>query len=166
MNIAFYTETGHDPKYDRSFPNCRTDVAWHLALDATNVDLNHVKGHTGKYDLGIIIVPKKKPRLALEGYKYIEQQCKRTAVMQEGPNWYWQDWDVDIQVGYHHLLGDVDVIFCHNSPDIMYYRGLVGSDSVYVLASLMIEDTIPHEVMVPPHERRNTIIGGNFTVYS
>ena len=152
MKLAFFSETGSNQKYTRDFPNQRTEVSWCLALDAPMCSLDVLpKEH---YDLGIVIIPKMNPNISLE---FIRKRCDKVAIMQEGPHWYFQDYDIDKQFHYYNLLMEADWVYCHNESDVRYYRGL-GCRDVRVMRSLMIPDGLI---------RRNqwgdaTIIGGNF----
>jgi hypothetical protein len=77
--------------------------------------------------------------------------------MQEGPHWYFQDYEIDKQFHYYNTLMDADWVYCHNESDVNYYLGL-GCKDVRVMRSLMI----PHN-LVPRNEWGDeTIIGGNF----
>lgn len=154
MEIAFFTEMGFRGKIPRTHENMRTEFAWMCALDADHYNINDVP--TQKYDLGIVIIPKKNPDFNIDNLK---GQCKQIAVMQEGPNWYWQDYDLSKQIWYFNTLMSADIIFVHNESDKKYYQGLTAHKDVRVMHSLMIEDSIgPLETV----ERSNVIIGGNF----
>ena len=152
MKIAFFSETGTNQKYPRDFPNARTEVAWCLALDAPMCALDVLpKEH---FDLGIIIIPKNNPNISLD---FIRKCCDKVAVMQEGPHWYFQDYDIGNQFHYYNCLMDADWVYCHNESDVKYYMGL-GCKDVRVMRSLMITDGL-----VPRSEWTDaTIIGGNF----
>jgi len=153
MNIAFFTEGGYNGKVDRLHPNMRTDLAWICALNADHWNLNHSPNK--QYDLGIVIIPKKNPEFDLNKLK---QYCNKIAVMQEGPNWYWQDYPLNQQIWYYNTIQEADFMFVHNESDKKYYTGLTGKKCI-VLPSLMIEDPISN---LPKVDRENIIIGGNF----
>ena len=152
MKVAFFSETGNNQKYPRDFPNARTEVAWCLALDAPMCSLNvSPREH---FDLGIVIIPKTNPNVSLD---FIRKSCDRVAVMQEGPHWYFQDYDVEKQFKYYNLLMDADLVYCHNESDVNYYLGL-GCKDVRVMRSLMITDDL-----IPRNEWGDaTMVGGNF----
>ena len=152
MDIAFFSETGNNQRYPRDFPNARTEVAWCLALDAPMCALDALpKEH---FDLGIVIIPKNNPKVSLD---FIRKCCDKVAVMQEGPHWYFQDYDIEKQFHYYNTLIEADWIYCHNKSDVNYYKGL-GCKDVRVMRSLMITDDL-----VPRNEWGDaTIIGGNF----
>ena len=79
--------------------------------------------------------------------------------MQEGPNWYWQDYELPKQVWYFNTLSSADIIFTHNEIDRKYYKGLINHPDVRVMQSLMIEDAVG-ELNI--EKRKGVIIGGNF----
>ena len=152
MKIAFFSESGNNQKYPRDFPNSRTEVAWCLALDAPMCSLN-VRPNE-HFDLGIVIIPKNNPKVSLD---FIRGCCDKVAVMQEGPHWYFQDYDIEKQFNFYNTLMGADWVYCHNTSDVKYYKGL-GCKDVRVMRSLMIPEGL---------QRRSewsgvTIIGGNF----
>jgi len=152
LKVAFFSETGTNKRYPRDFPNARTEVAWCIALDAPMCALDvQPKEH---FDLGIVIIPKNKPNISLD---FIRGCCDKVAVMQEGPHWYFQDYQIDKQFHYYNTLMDADWVYCHNEDDVKYYMGL-GCKDVRVMRSLMITDDL-----LPRSEWGDaTIIGGNF----
>ena len=159
MEIAFFTEMGFEGKVPRNHPNMRTEFAWMCALNADHHSIIRAPFVTEKYDLGIVIIPKKNPELNLDD---IRLSCKKVAVMQEGPNWYWQDYDLAKQIWYYNTLTSADIIFTHNEVDKTYYQGLTNHKDVRVMYSLMIEDAIDIDSLMPPKYRGEVIIGGNF----
>lgn len=160
MKIAFFTESSFVGRYDRSYTNARTEVAWMIALDAYHYPIgwNEFLMH---YDLRIIIIPKKNPQHAIKYIQRLREEGGKIAIMQEGPNWLWQDWDIPTQVEYYNALCSADYIFAHNWSDALYYKGLTNHPRVSVLPSLMIEDTVKH--LKGMHGEKGVIIGGNFT---
>jgi len=153
MEITFFTEGNYNGKIPRSHPNMRTDLAWVCALNADHWNINQTPDK--KYDLGIVIIPKNNPQFDINRLK---QFCTKIAVMQEGPNWYWQDYPLDQQIWYYNTIQEADFMFVHNFSDKKYYEGLTGKECK-ILPSLMIEDSIKD---LPEVERQNIIIGGNF----
>jgi len=153
MNIAFFTEGGYNGKVPRNNPNMRTDMAWICALEADHWNINQTPNK--QYDLGIIIIPKNNPQFELSRLK---QFCSQIAVMQEGPNWYWQDYPLSQQIWYFNTIQEADFMFVHNLADKKYYEGLTNKEC-RILPSLMIEDSIKD---LPKIERQNIMIGGNF----
>ena len=157
MKIAFFTEMNFHGKVPRTHDNMRTEFAWMCALNADHYYIKDIP--VEEYDLGIVIIPKKNPNFNLEDLRL---NCKKVAVMQEGPNWYWQDYDLARQIWYFNTLTSADIIFTHNESDRKYYQGLTSHPDVRVLPSLMIEDAIDVDAIMPPKYRGEVIIGGNF----
>ena len=153
MKIAFFTEGRYQGKVDRNNLNMRTDLAWICSLKADHWNVNQSPNQ--QYDLGIVIIPKKNPQFDLNK---IKQFCNKTAVMQEGPNWYWQDYSLQQQIWYFNTIQEADFMFVHNESDKKYYEGLTNKECK-ILPSLMIEDSIKD---LPQVKRENVIIGGNF----
>ena len=154
MKIAFFTEMEFQGKIPRDHSNMRVEFAWMCTLGADHYNIKDIP--MGKYDLGIIIIPKKNPDFNIDDLKL---SCAKVAVMQEGPNWYWQDYDLTKQVWYYNTLVSSDIIFTHNEIDKKYYQGLTNHPDVRVLHSVMIEDTIGE---IQNIERKGVIVGGNF----
>ena len=162
MKIAFFTEMGFHGKIPRTHDNMRTEFAWMCALDAEHYNIKHAMESTEYiespvFDLGIVIIPKKNPEFDINKLRMV---CKQIAVMQEGPNWLWQDYPLHQQIWYFNTLTSADIIFTHNDSDRKYYQGLTTHPDVRVLPSLMIEDAIPKNIECP---RAGVIIGGNMT---
>ena len=153
MKIAFFTEGNYQDKVSRDNLNMRTDLAWICSLNADHWNINQPP--TQQYDLGIVIIPKNNPQFDLSK---IKQYCYKTAVMQEGPNWFWQDYPLNQQILYFNTIQEADFMFVHNGSDKRYYEGLTGKECK-ILPSLMIEDSIKD---LPQVERKDIIIGGNF----
>ena len=151
MKIAFFSETGNNQRYPRDFPNARTEVAWCLALDAPMCALDALPDE--HFDLGIVIIPKNNPNVSLD---FIRKCCDKVAIMQEGPHWYFQDYQIDKQFHYYNALMEADWVYCHNESDVKYYKGL-GCKDVRVMRSLMIPAGIPSR----SEWGDGTIIGGN-----
>jgi len=155
MKIAFFTEMHFNGKITRTHSNMRTEFAWMCALDATHYHLMNIPEE--QYDLGIVIIPKKLQNQF--DLNRLRKCCTKVAVMQEGPNWYWQDYTLDRQIDYFNTLTEADIIYVHNIADMKYYQGLTAHSDVRVMSSLMIEDAIG---TLEPVERKDVIIGGNF----
>lgn len=155
MRITFFTEMGFRGKVPRTHKNMRTEFGWMVGLDADHYNLNDIP--TQKYDLGIVITPKNSPEKV--DLNQIKSFCDKVGVMQEGPFWYFQDYELANQIHYYNNLVSADIIFVHNEQDRQYYKGLTNHPDVRVLQSLMIEDPISD---ITPHEERSGImIGGN-----
>ena len=154
MNIAFFTEMPFRGKVTTNHTNMRTEFAWMYALKADHYNYREVP--TSTYDLGIVIIPKKDPHFEIDK---IRKTCKKIAIMQEGPHWYFQDYPLDKQIWYFNTLSSADIIFTHNQVDKVYYQGLTGHTDVRVLPTLMIEEVVGE---LKKEEREGVIIGGNF----
>ena len=153
MNVAFFTESNYPGKVSRDDLYMRTDLAWMCSLEADHWNINQPPNQ--QYDLGIVIIPKNNPQFDLNK---IKQCCDKVAVMQEGPNWFWQDYPLNQQIWYFNTIQEADFMFVHNKSDKRYYEGLTGKECK-ILPSLMIEDSIKD---LPQVERKDIIIGGNF----
>jgi hypothetical protein len=161
MKIVFFTEMGFGGKIPRDHNNMRTEFAWMCALDAEHYNIKHAMDavsyiETPVFDLGIVIIPKKDPEFDIDKLRIL---CKKIAVMQEGPNWLWQDYTLEQQIWYFNTLVSADIIFTHNESDRKYYQGLTMHTDVRVMPSLMIEDAIGK---LNNETRNGVIIGGNF----
>ena len=154
MKIAFFTEMGFNGKIRRNHPNMRTEFAWMCALDAIHVPLNAVG--TVRFDLGIVIVPKNNPSSV--NIPQLKEICDKVGVMQEGPFWLYQDYDLETQIHYYNNLIQSDIIFTHNEQDRKYYKGLTNHSDVRVLQSLMISDAVGE---LPTEDRSGIMLGGN-----
>ena len=155
MEVAFFTEMGFNGKVPRTHTNMRTEFAWMVALNADHYNLKQTPDK--EYDLGIAINSKNNPELVdVERYK---TKCKKVAVMQEGPFWYFQDYPLPNQIHYFNNLTSADIILAHNELDVKYFQGLTAHPDVRVLRSLMIPDSI--EYIHHPEQRSGVMIGGN-----
>ncbi len=175
--ILFLTEMGFRGKVQRTHTNMRTEFAWMTALDAEHGHLGDYQNIKG-YDLIIIIWPKGKAYLNSEGIKMksnepnllekylsvdvvgtLKENNKFVCYMQEGPCWFFNDYTIPEQFTYYNQIASSDIIFCHNEHDKKWYKGLYPDKPVFVLQSLMIEDSIQN-VEWKPQEK--VLIGGNF----
>ena len=91
MKIAFFTEMGFNGKIDRNHPNMRTEFAWMCSLGATHMNLNDYTEE--RFDLGIAITPKNNPTAV--HIEHLRKMCDKVGVMQEGPFWLFQDYDLE-----------------------------------------------------------------------
>jgi|TARA_R110001592_G_scaffold302519_1_gene574463 hypothetical protein len=155
MKVAFFTEMEFNGTIPRTHKNMRTEFAWMVALNATHYNLKSIP--TEEYDLGIVVNSKNNPEwVDVEGLKL---KCKKVAVMQEGPFWYFQDYPLAKQIHYFNNLTSADIIYAHNEVDVQYFKGLTNHKDVRVLRSLMIED--PINELTNPKSRSGVMIGGN-----
>ncbi len=152
MKVAFFSESQVSGNIPRTFENARTEYAWMMALNAPHYNINNIP--TEHFNLGIVIIPKNNPQVDLNKMRTI---CDKVAVMQEGPHWYFQDYEIDKQFHYYNTLMEADWVYCHNLDDVRYYNGL-GCKDVRVMRSLMIPEGI-----LPRSEWGDvTMVGGNF----
>lgn len=177
MKIAFLTEMNFEGMVPNTHTNMRTEFSWMNALNAVHYPLVNFKSVKG-YDVVFIIFPKGKTYLNSEGSKlvdginpvsqYLEQPLVPTLkesntkvyYIQEGPHWWWNDYEVIDQIQFYNFLSLTDGIFAHNVSDTKYYRGLFKNKKVEVIHSLMIEDFIKD---IQPTTEDKVLIGGNFS---
>lgn len=84
----------------------------------------------------------------------------KVIVVQEGPTWFFNEYDVPTQFNFYNQLAEADLIFAHNEHDTHFYKGLFPRTKVSSIPSLMIinPDTCPWTV----NQEDTAIIGGNF----
>lgn len=177
MKIAFLTEMGFEGKVPSNHSNMRTEFAWMHALDADHRHIHHCK-EIKDYDHIFIIFPKGKTFLSSEGSKLVDGTNPVTGLLrqdivsilrannnskihyvQEGPHWWYNDYEVKDQIYFYNLLANCDTIFAHNESDTRYYKGMFPNKPVHVIPSLMIEESVGFKAVV---KEDKVIIGGNF----
>ena len=180
MRIAFLTEMGFVGKVPANHPNMRTEFAWMHALDADHYNI-HLFGSSKNlvdYDVVFVIFPKGKTFLSSEGSRLIEgvnpvsplldqpiverlkeKGNKKIYYIQEGPHWWWNDYEIVDQIKFYNFLSKTDGIFAHNLSDANYYRGMFRNKKVEIIHSLMIEELI-NDIQPQPEDK--VLIGGNF----
>jgi hypothetical protein len=154
MKIAFFTEINGIWKVPKTHKNMRTEFAWMCSLDALHMNLNDYTEE--RFDLGIAITPKNNPTAV--NIEHLRKMCDKVGVMQEGPFWLFQDYDLENQIHYYNNLIQSDIIFTHNEQDRKYYKGLTNHKDVRVLPSLMISEAAGE---LPYEDRSGIMIGGN-----
>jgi len=176
MNIAFISEMGFVGKVPQNHPNMRTEFAWMYALNANHhciYDISNVKG----YDHVFVIFPKGRVFLSAEGSKIIDgvnpvsdilrspfvsklkESNNQVHYIQEGPHWWFNDYEMEDQINFYNMLQDCDSIFTHNEHDLSYYKGLLPQKKVSVMPTVMIEEGIKG---IKPIYEDKVIVGGNF----
>jgi len=159
MKIGVFSEGGFTGKIPRDHLNMRTDIAWWCALEANHHPIHNIHLlEDNMYDIGIVIIPKKRKHLLK--YPLVEslkRVCKKISTMQESTYCYWQDDPLEEQIWYYNILVEMDLILCHNEPDLKYYRGMT-SRRCELMPTLMIEDSIK----ISDTKSESTMIGGNF----
>lgn len=180
MKIAFITEMNFQGKVPTNHPNMRTEFAWMNALSADHysIHLAYANENLIDYDHVFIIFPKGKTFLSSEGSKLIEgdnpvsdllklnlvdklkeKGNKKIYYVQEGPHWWYNDYEIEDQINFYNLLAKVDGVFVHNYSDLSYYSGLLPGKYITTIPTLMIEDSIK-DMKWQPEEK--IIVGGNF----
>lgn len=175
MKIAFVTEMGFTGKVSADHPNMRTEFAWMYALNADHYNINNIQ-EIKDYDCVFIIFPKGRVFLSAEGSKIInsinpvsdilatgfttelKQHNKKVYFVQEGPAWWFNDYELVDQFNFIVQIRASDGIFAHNVSDINFWKGY--TDKVYIMPTLMLEHTIENIKWSPQNK---TIIGGNFS---
>lgn len=175
MKIAFLTEMGFEGKVPSHHENMRTEFAWMCALDALHFPIQRFTEISG-YDHIFIIFPKGKTYLSAEGSKLInaenpishyltsniveqlQQQNNAVHYIQEGPHWWFNDYELSDQINFYNMLSKCNSIFAHNESDATYYKGMFPNVTVNVIPTLLIE-TLIKDIQPSPQEK--TIIGGN-----
>ena len=162
MKICFVSQNGHSGKLPRDFENGRTEFAWQLTLNADHFPIQSLldnKNNVSGYDVVIVILPKKLETIdTVRLLGVVKAIGKKVTVMQEGPAWYYQDYNYTNQVNYINFLSSMDFLLTHNKSDISYFKGIFKMPT-FNLQSLMIEDTVKN---VPRENNGMPIIGGNF----
>jgi hypothetical protein len=180
MRIAFLTEMGFVGKVPANHPNMRTEFAWMHALDADHYNI-HLFGsdkNLVNYDVVFVIFPKGKTFLSSEGSRLVngvnpvsellnqpiverlkERGNKKIYYIQEGPHWWFNDYEIVDQIKFYNFLSKTDGIFAHNLSDANYYRGMFKNKKVEIIHSLMIEELIKD---IQPQPEDKVLIGGNF----
>lgn len=177
-NFAFLTEMGFSGKIPANHTNMRTEFAWMHALDATHYNIHNYEQVQG-YTVVFIIFPKATAKLNAVGVEMstpgmdkditvyskpimevLKKNNGKVAVIQEGPSWFFNEYDVPTQFNFYNLLSEADLIFAHNEHDTHFYKGLFPRTKVSVIPSLMIINSNTCPFTAAPEEK--AIIGGNF----
>lgn len=178
MRVVFLTEMGFEGKIPFHHPNMRTEFAWMHALNADHYNVRSIR-QVKDYDHVFIIFPKGKTFLSAEGNKIIDgvnpfsdvlsedivhqlrdNGNKKIHYVQEGPHWWWNNYEMGDQVHFYNMLSQCDSVFTHNEHDVPYYKGLFPGKEVNVIPTLMIENKIS---TMEPKRGDRVIIGGNFS---
>ena len=159
MKICYVTEMGFKGKIDRSYAMMRTEQAWPCTLEADCFAFHETPEE--HYDLALVIIPKKNVTKWMEDKTFdkIKTYADKVAIMQEGPHWCFQDYNLSEQIWYYNTLRAADILFVHNKLDVEYYKGITGHSDVRILPTLMIEDAVKN---LPKEDRQAVMIGGNF----
>ena len=178
MKVTFLSEAGFTGKIPRTFENARTEYAWYLALDAEHVPIPDFRS-VSENDVVFIILPKLRTHLSADSTKIgeriqdvkssfydirlideLKSKNKKVYIIQEGPNWMFNDYEVEEQFAYFNCIMQADGIFVHNEIDKKFFVGLTyGQKDVHIIPTLMIEDTLTFD----KNTEDKTIVGGNFS---
>ena len=176
MKIAFITEMDFTGKIPANHPNMRTEFAWMHALNADHHCIYRYDS-VADYDHVFVIFPKGVVNLSAEGSKLLntvnpirellnlnvidnlKHRNNKVYYVQEGPHWWYNDYELSEQISFYNMLASCDGIFAHNQSDMPYYRGLLPTTPTYVMPTLMIESLISD---IKPQPENKVIIGGNF----
>ncbi len=176
MKVAFLTEMGFEGLIPSNHPNMRTEFAWMYALKADHFNINNIL-NVQNYDHIFVIIPKGKLNLSAEGTKIGNQSNPASALlasniieklkkhngkvhyMQEGPSWWFNDYEIVDQFNFYNSLSNCDSIFAHNEYDMKFYKGLFPNKEINRMPTLLIEDLIKNII---PQPEDKVIIGGNF----
>jgi hypothetical protein len=176
MKMAFMTEMGFEGKVPSNHSNMRTEFAWMHALDADHRYIHHYQEVKG-YDHIFIIFPKGRVYLDACGSQLAQDQNPisdllvkeivenlktsngKVYVVQEGPHWWWNDYNMADQIGFYNMMVSCDGIFAHNEHDVKYYKGMFPNVPVHVMPTLMIDSIVEN---IQPVREEKVIIGGNF----
>ena len=162
MQVAYITEMNFQgQKIPRSYRGMKTEIAWPCTLQADCYTFGQKPNK--QYDLGLIVIPKLEGRIAelvkIDFIGVAKSFCKKIAIMQEGPHWFFQRYKLQDQIWYYNSLKQADILYVHNKSDINYYKGITDHSDIRILPTLMIEDSIDS---IPEEKRSGTMIGGNF----
>ncbi len=135
MRIAFLTEMGFMGKVPANHPNMRTEFAWMYALDADHFNI-HMLDELKGYEHVFVIFPKGKTFLSSEGSTLVNgvnpvSQLLREDIVgkikqqgninvhyvQEGPHWWYNDYEIADQIYFYNFLQSCDSIFTHNESE-------------------------------------------------
>lgn len=176
MKVAFLTEMRFEGKVFSNNPNMRTEFAWMYALNADHFNI-HNYDRVKEYDHVFIIFPKGRVYLDASGSKLLDGinpisdlllkdpvttlkiGNKKVYCIQEGPHWWWNDYNMYDQVMFFNMMVTCDGIFAHNKHDIKYYKGMFPNVPVHVIPTLMIDSIVED---IQPIREEKVIIGGNF----
>ena len=181
MTFAFLTESEFTGKVSKNFQNMRTEMAWQSVLQSDHFNIHHYES-VKNYDVVFVIFPKCLVKLNAIGIEMfynnprdnhnvtiyskpiietLKNNNKIVCNIQEGPSWFFNEYDVLTQFNFYNQLSNCDILFSHNEYDVSFYKGMFPHSKTKVIPSLMI---INEEIQsYTSHEKQNkAIIGGNF----
>ena len=163
--IAWFTEGGWSGKVSLDNPNMRNDVSTMYILGAEHYPIFQIPDvlrHFGEkyFDFLIVTLPKTNVNklLKFDMIGNLKKLGKKVISMQEGPHWYFQDYEMEEQIWWFNTLTEFDMLFSHNNKDIRYYKGLTNKP-VYKMPTLMLAERLG---IIPTSEQGDVVmIGGN-----
>lgn len=176
MKIVFLTEMGFAGRIPANHPNMRTEFAWMHALNADHRNIRQY-ADVQDYDVVMIIFPKGEVYLNAAGVPIgnasnpisdllstnivdsLKNKNKQVYYVQEGPSWWFNDYELVDQINFYNMLASCDGIFAHNEVDQRYYKGLFPGKLVECIPTLLIEQEIKN---IEPSAEEKVIVGGNF----
>lgn len=177
MKVAFLSEMGFTGKVPKTHRNMRTEFAWMVYYNADHFNIQNLKEVVG-YDKVFIIFPKGRVYLSAEGSKIIQginpitklleidivgvlksQKNREINYIQEGPHWWFTEYEVEDQVKFYEFVSKCDTIYTHNQSDTLYYEGLYPTTTVKVIPTMMVDGLLKE---ISPNPEQKVIIGGNF----
>ena len=176
MTVAFLSEMPFHGKVMPDYPNMRTEFAWMFALNADHYNLR-LFSEVKNYDHVFIILPKGDMFVRADGYKIAEgsnsispllqsnlvqvlkTNNKKVHYVQEGPHWWYTDYELSDQISFYNTVASCDSIFAHNEYDVAYYKGLFNNKPVHPIGTLMVPELLINDASV---KEDKVIIGGNF----
>lgn len=175
MKVAFLSELNFEGKVPPDYPNMRTEFAWMIGLDADHINIRNYQSAIN-YDVVFIIFPKGNVYLNAAGSKLINGPNsvsellqinlietlklvnKKVFFVQEGPSWWFHNYELEDQIHFINYIRSSDGIFAHNECDFKFWKGY--TNNVFVIPTLMI-DSLISDIKWQPQNK--TIIGGNFS---
>lgn len=173
--ITFLTEMNFEGMISSGHTNMRTEFAWMCSLGATHMPIykfNEIKNQ----DVVFIIFPKGDIVLNTVGvklkecvnnfknlfeYNFVEVlkiNNKKVFFIQEGPSWFFNEYEITNQINFYNSLLSSDGVFVHNEHDHSFYKGILDKQ-VFTIPTLLIEDLL---LDIKNEKQDKTIIGGNF----
>lgn len=162
LKLAWISEQPYTGYIDPNYPNQRIDLAWQIGLGTYHHNWAKVIENPkilDEYDAAIFVIPKSNPQVIPYIIELINKTSCTMILMQEGPCWYWQEWNAFNQVQYYGLLKAVDGMLVHGDSDKRYYEGIAGR-KCYVLPTMYNQDYCA-TIRLKTREEGTIIVGGN-----
>ena len=178
MKIAFLTEMGFTGTIPANHPNMRTEFAWMHALRADHFNI-HDYAKVESYAAVFIIFPKATVKLNTVGIEMttpgtdrditiyskpivetLKTKNKKVCAVQEGPSWFFNEYDLANQFNFYNQLSECDVIFAHNDYDMHFFKGLFPRTKIRRIPTLMIVNNHTCPSIWNPEDK--AVISGNF----